>query len=53
MVLVLVSNVLFGDLSRPPVGPLTAALYASLSPALWTAGLAVLVVALTFGQPSE
>ncbi|KAJ1522451.1 hypothetical protein ONE63_001641 [Megalurothrips usitatus] len=49
---VLVSSILFADTTQPPVGPLWVAAYVSLSPAVWSAALAALVFALTFGQQS-
>ena len=53
MAAVMVSSVLFGDLSLSPPSPLLAALYAGLSPALWAAALGCLVLSTTFGQASE
>lgn len=49
MFAVLESSVAFGDLSQPP-GALVSALYASLSPVLWTAALGALIVGVVLGE---
>ncbi|KAK3910548.1 Nose resistant to fluoxetine protein 6 [Frankliniella fusca] len=49
MFLVLESSVVFADLARPP-GALLSALYAALSPVLWTSALGALVMAVVLGE---
>lgn len=52
MQVLLASSVLFGDLSSPAAPALVSALYAALCPAAWTAAVALLVLAVTFGHRS-